>query len=293
MAYLLKSRSKPVQQLLVPASSEEQQRRVNEVRELLGDLPTEMPNFLSDATIRRFLRARNWSTMKATKSLKEATSWRRQYKPEKIRWESIADSENEARRAYIPDYLDKKGRMVFVTLPTIKSKSSEKDHLKYLVYNLENLLIDCADAEEDNVVWISDFKGWSISSTPFSLTRQSLHIIQQYYPGLIAVGILTNAPKIFESFWKIMKHFLEPKMDEKVKFVYNDSSESQKILGDMFDLDELEHIFGGRNTADFDINVYAERMKRRDRIRGASTEDNGEATSSRCWTKTTRNSSSV
>ncbi|KAL5661848.1 hypothetical protein ACJX0J_028973, partial [Zea mays] len=175
---------------------------VNEVRELLGDLPTEMPNFLSDATIRRFLRARNWSTMKATKSLKEATSWRRQYKPEKIRWESIADSENEARRAYIPDYLDKKGRMVFVTLPTIKSKSSEKDHLKYLVYNLENLLIDCADAEEDNVVWISDFKGWSISSTPFSLTRQSLHIIQQYYPGLIAVGILTNAPKIFESFWK-------------------------------------------------------------------------------------------
>lgn len=90
-----------------------------------------------------------------------------------------------------------------------------------------------------------------------------------------------------------MKHFLEPKMDEKVKFVYNDSSESQKILGDMFDLDELEHIFGGRNTADFDINVYAERMKRRDRIRGASTEDNGEATSSRCWTKTTRNSSSV
>ncbi|AQK84816.1 Sec14p-like phosphatidylinositol transfer family protein [Zea mays] len=28
MAYLLKSRSKPVQQLLVPASSEEQQRRV-------------------------------------------------------------------------------------------------------------------------------------------------------------------------------------------------------------------------------------------------------------------------
>jgi hypothetical protein len=38
--------------------------------------------------------------------------------------ESIADSENEARRAYIPDYLDKKGRMVFVTLPTIKVWSS-------------------------------------------------------------------------------------------------------------------------------------------------------------------------
>jgi hypothetical protein len=45
-----------------------------------------MPNFLSDATIRRFLRARNWSAGQAAKSLKEAASWRRQYQPEKICW---------------------------------------------------------------------------------------------------------------------------------------------------------------------------------------------------------------
>ena len=60
--------------------------QINEVRGLLGDLPMEMPKFLSDATIRRFLQARNWSTVHAAKSLKEAASWRRQYKPEKICW---------------------------------------------------------------------------------------------------------------------------------------------------------------------------------------------------------------
>jgi hypothetical protein len=64
--------------------------QINKVRELLGELPTEMPGFLSDATIRRFLHARNWSTIQATKTLKEAVKWRRQYKPEKIRWVSIA-----------------------------------------------------------------------------------------------------------------------------------------------------------------------------------------------------------
>ena len=68
-----------------------------------------------------------------------------------------------------------------------------------------------------------------------------------------------------------MKHFLEPRMNEKVKFVYNNNSESQKIMGDIFDLDKLEYIFGGRNTADFDINMYVERMKRRDQIWGAWT----------------------
>jgi len=63
--------------------------QINKVREFLGELPTEMPDFLSDATIRRFLHARNWSVVQATKSLKEAVKWRRQYKPEKICWVSI------------------------------------------------------------------------------------------------------------------------------------------------------------------------------------------------------------
>jgi hypothetical protein len=36
--------------------------QVNEVRGLLGALTEEMPSFLSDTTICRFLLARNWST---------------------------------------------------------------------------------------------------------------------------------------------------------------------------------------------------------------------------------------
>ncbi|CAL4899849.1 unnamed protein product [Urochloa decumbens] len=242
MSYLLRSRSEPKK--LIPESLEEQKGKINEVRELLGNLPTEMPNFLSDATIRRFLRARNWSTVQAAKSLKEAARWRRQYEPEKIRW----------------------------------TKTSEEDHLKYLVYNLENLVLNSEDAQE-SVVWMSDFRGWAISSTPFSLTRESLRIIQKYYPGLIAVAILTNPPKIFESFWKIIKHFLEPKMSEKVKFVYNNNSESQRIMGDTFDLDKLESTFGGRNTAGLDIRKYAEKMRRQDQIRGACNADGNSSSS--------------
>ncbi|PUZ66639.1 hypothetical protein GQ55_3G339400 [Panicum hallii var. hallii] len=39
---------------------------------------------------------------------------------------------------------------------------------------------------------------------------------------------------------EIVKHFLEPKMNGKMKFVYNNNSESQRIMGDMFDLDKLK-----------------------------------------------------
>jgi hypothetical protein len=71
------------------------------------------------------------------------------------------------------------------------------------VYNLENIVQNTENAQEESVVWMTDFRGWVASSTPFSLTRGSLHIIQKYYPGLIALAILTNPPRIFESFWKV------------------------------------------------------------------------------------------
>ena len=78
---------------------------------------------------------------------------------------------------------------------------------------------------------------------------------------------------------QIIKHFLEQKMNEKVKFVYNNNSESQRIMGDMFDLGKLESTFGGRNTAGLDIDKYAEKMRRQDQIRGAWTQANGNTSS--------------
>ncbi|OEL25175.1 hypothetical protein BAE44_0013806 [Dichanthelium oligosanthes] len=278
MSYLFQSRTEAMHKK--PASPEEQKRKIDDVRELLGDLPTEMPSFLSDGTIRRFLRAKNWSTEQAAKALKEAGKWRRQFKPEKICWDDIAGIENEARRAYIPDYLDKNGRTVFVVMTSLKSLNSTKERIKQLVYNLENMAMNSEDAQEDNVVWMCNFRGWTLSSTPLWETRESLHIIQNYYPGLIGAAILSNPPKIFESFWKIVKHFIEPTLQEKVKFVYSNNSESQRIMADMFDMDKLESAFGGKNTASLDISKYAERMRRRDQLRGTCKHANGNISSS-------------
>ncbi|CAN6360638.1 unnamed protein product [Urochloa humidicola] len=272
MSYLFRTRSDPTQQK--PASSEEQQRKVDDVRELLGDLQKEMPSFLSDGTIRRFLRAKNWRTEQAAKALKEAVKWRRQFKPDEICWDDLAGIEHEVRRAYIPDYHDKNGRTVFVVMTSIKSLTSTKEHIKQLVYNLENMVMNSEGTQEENVVWMCNFRGWTLSSTPLWETRESLHILQNYYPGLIGAAILSNPPKIFESFWKIVKHFMEPTLQEKVKFVYSNNLESERLMADMFDTDKLESAFGGRNTASLDISKYAERMRRQDQLRGACKHTN-------------------
>ncbi|XP_037459456.1 phosphatidylinositol transfer protein 3-like [Triticum dicoccoides] len=270
------ARSQEATQQKASSSEEQQQEKINEVRGLLGSLTEEMPSFMSDATIRRFLRARNWSMEQATKGLKETVKWRRDYRPDAISWDDVAEMENEVRRTHVADYLDKNGRSVLVSNVPMKSKVSAKEQIKHLVYLLEYFATNSADEQDDFVVWLTDFRGWSISSTPLSITRESIHIIQNYYPGVIGVAIPFDPPRIFESFWKIAKNFVQADMKEKVKFVYANKPESLKTIADIFDLDTLESSFGGRSARTaFDINKYAERMRRADKMRGASKDSNG------------------
>ena len=60
--------------------------QINEVRKLIAPLSDKLPNFCTDASISRYLQARNWNTEKASKMLKETLKWRLEYKPEAIHW---------------------------------------------------------------------------------------------------------------------------------------------------------------------------------------------------------------
>ncbi|GAB2290580.1 hypothetical protein Dimus_024861 [Dionaea muscipula] len=73
--------------------------------------------YCSDASISRYLRARNWHAKKAAKMLKETLKWRLEYKPEEIRWEDIAH-EAETGKLYRSNFVDKLGRPVPVLRPS-------------------------------------------------------------------------------------------------------------------------------------------------------------------------------
>lgn len=60
--------------------------QINDVRRIIGPLSEALPDFCSDASISRYLRARNWNAEKASKMLKQTVKWRLKYKPETIRW---------------------------------------------------------------------------------------------------------------------------------------------------------------------------------------------------------------
>jgi hypothetical protein len=61
--------------------------QIDELRKQLGEPSSvAIQGFLSDASVLRFLRARNWNVQKASKMLKAAVKWRASYKPEAISW---------------------------------------------------------------------------------------------------------------------------------------------------------------------------------------------------------------
>ncbi|XAR48577.1 hypothetical protein NMG60_11031447 [Bertholletia excelsa] len=243
--------------------SKQQEEKINEVRRLLGRLPNRLSTFGSDASISRYLRARNWNVKKATKMLKATLKWRLEYKPEEIKWADVAH-EAETGKIYRSNHTDKLGRTILIMRPRCQNSKSVKSQIKYLVYCMENAILNLPENQEE-MVWLIDFDGFNLSNISVKSTRETARVLQEYYPERLGVAILYNPPKFFEPFWKVVKPFLEPKTANKVKFVYADDPNTHKIMEDLFDVDQLESAFGGKDTEGFDVNKYAERMREDDK----------------------------
>lgn len=242
---------------------EEQRAKINEVRALLGSLPDKLFLYCSDASIARYLTARNWNVKKATKMLKETLKWHLEYKPEEIRWEEVA-KEAETGKIYRSNFVDKYGRSVLVMRPGCQNTKSTKGQIRYLVYCMENAILNLPP-DQEQMVWLIDFHGFNMSNISVKVTKETAHVLQDHYPERLGVAILYNPPKFFESFWMVVKPFLEPKTYRKVKFVYSDDHDTKKIMEDLFNMDGLERAFGGNNSAGFSITEYAERMREDDK----------------------------
>ncbi|KAL6009714.1 hypothetical protein ACLOJK_000143 [Asimina triloba] len=248
-----------------PLSLEEQKAKIQEVQKLLGPLNEKFPTFCSDASVSRYLRARNWNPKKASKMLKDTLTWRLECKPEKIQWEDIA-KEAETGKIYRANYVDKHGRTVLVMRPGFQNSTSGKGQIKYLVYCLENAIFNLGK-DQEQMVWLINFERWNSSSISVKVACDTAHILQDYYPERLGLAILYNPPKIFESFWKIIKPFLDSKTYKKGSFVYSNNADSQKTMEDLFERDKLETAFGGQNSIGFDYKAYADQMRSEDERR--------------------------
>ncbi|XP_072990328.1 phosphatidylinositol transfer protein PDR16-like [Typha latifolia] len=197
--------------------------------------------------------------LKKKKMLEESLKWRSTYKPEEIRWHEVA-SEGETGKVYRANFHDQEGRTVIVMTPAKQNTSSQDNQLRHLVYLLENAIINLPEGQEQ-MAWLIDFTGWSLSnSVPIKTARETANLLQNHYPERLSSAFLFNPPRVFEAFWKIVKYFLDPKTFKKVNFVYIKDEESIKLMHKNFDPEILPVQFGGKNKIEYDHEVFSQMM---------------------------------
>nr|GMD94501.1 random slug protein 5-like [Ipomoea batatas] len=243
--------------------SDDQLQKVNELRTSLGPLTGSNLQYCTDACLKRYLVARNWNVDKSKKMLEETLKWRSTFKPEEIRWHEVA-MEGETGKVYRANFHDCHGRTVLILRPGMQNTTSLDNQIKHLVYLIENAILNLPESQEQ-MAWLIDFTGWSITNNvPIKSARDTISILQNHYPERLAVAFLYSPPRIFEAFWKIVKYFLDPKTFEKVKFVYPKNKDSVEVMKSYFDMDNLPMEFGGKATLNYDHEEFSKQMAQDD-----------------------------
>lgn len=88
--------------------------------------------------------------------------------------------------------------LAFCWLPVITVNSSWlqnfksiKGQIKYLVYCMENPILNLAP-EKEQLVWLVDFNGFNLSHISLKVTRETTHVLQDHYPECPGLAILYN-----------------------------------------------------------------------------------------------------
>jgi len=68
---------------------------------------------------------------------------------------------------------------------------------------MENAILNLP-AGQEQMVWLIDFKEWSISKAiPVKTVQEIAYVLQNHYPERLGIAILYNPPHIFETFWLV------------------------------------------------------------------------------------------
>ena len=85
---------------------------------------------------------------------------------------------------------------------SFQNTKKAKGQVKYLVYCMENAILNLPPGQ-DQMVWLIDFAGFGMSHLSLHVTKLTADVLQGHYPERLGVAILYNAPRVFESFWKV------------------------------------------------------------------------------------------
>ncbi|ORX63165.1 CRAL/TRIO domain-containing protein [Hesseltinella vesiculosa] len=222
--------------------------------------------FLTDATLKRYMRARKWDYEAAKTMLENTVKWRRDYRPEQIDPDYIRP-ESETGKMYFNGF-DNHGRPIWIMRPRLQNSKDGERQIKNIVYCLERG-IRLMPAKVENIAIIVDFKDAASAHNPsIGTCKKFLDILGNHYPERLGIAFVVKSPWFFFLTFKMISPFMDPVTKNKIKFVYDDSGKQDTKattnewvhIQEHIPKDQLETEYGGDFAFKFDIDTYWDRL---------------------------------
>ena len=200
-----------------------------------------------DMILLRYLRARKWNVDEALKQFLDTIVWRWKWGLNQLLFhgESMVD-QNELRtgKTFFLGF-DRSNRPINYISARAHSKgeypmeSTEK--LTVLTMEIGRKLLR---PPVESVVVLFDLTDFSLRNMDYQHVKFLINVLQNYYPESLGLALIVNAPWIFNSCWFVIKGWLDPIVQQKIRFVRHLSELNQWIPADLLP----KHLDGNRET---------------------------------------------
>jgi hypothetical protein len=177
-----------------------------------------------DVILLRWIRARKWDINRALQQLLDTIKWRHDWGVKEFIEKGETDICSEellTGKSYFMGN-DKFGRPInYVSVKDhIKDQFPSESTEKLTVFTMETgrkLL----QSPNESVTVIFDMTDFSLKNMDYQHLKFLINLLQNYYPESFSLGLILNAPWIFNSCWYIIRPWLDPVVENKIHFINN------------------------------------------------------------------------
>ncbi|KAH9329171.1 hypothetical protein KI387_001279, partial [Taxus chinensis] len=195
-----------------------------------------------DATLQRFLYARESNVQNASELYLKYRKWRQNFVPHGYISEASITNELEKNMVSMQGF-DKKGRPIAVVILN-RHKPCHKaleDLKRFFVYSFDKMSSSASGGQEKFTI-IADLEGWAYKHVDIRGYLAILEILQSYYPERLGKLYIIHLPYIFWAAWNIVYPFIDRNTRQKILLV--DKKDIRATLLNDIDESQLPAIYG-------------------------------------------------
>ncbi|UJR07949.1 hypothetical protein I4U23_012228 [Adineta vaga] len=177
-----------------------------------------------DVILLRWLRARKWQVSSAVEMMMDTLNWRHDWGVRKLmnRGEDELNIEEWSSGKFYHMGKDKIGRPV--------SYVHAEGHIRgeYPIEATEKCLIlfmelgrDFAEYPVEDGTIILDMGNVGLKNLDYQYIKFMINATQNYYPECLGLALIVNAPWTFSTVWNVIRRWLDPVVESKIRFVKN------------------------------------------------------------------------